>query len=329
MGATFDDIKRAYGPEQLRELAEAEGMVRRGSGQNRSECPGCRNGDARGASIGERGGVGVWNCHRDERHRGSAIDFLALARGLSVAEAAAELERRAGVVSFREPPRPRTASVPKRPPTGEVAEVWARAKPLLDIPDVAQAWRERGVDPAAVEDRDLARALPTGVAMPRWAYGAGTRWSDGLHRLLIPLFDASGHLTSLHARAATAPTGIAKGLSPLGFEVGGLVFADPLARLMLMGQSNDVLTWLLIAEGGPDFLTAASRYSDADESAPAVLGVIAGSWTPTIANRVPSGSRVLLAVHGDPTGDKYASTIASSLSVRCQVRRLDHPKEVA
>jgi hypothetical protein len=165
--------------------------------------------------------------------------------------------------------------------------------------------------------------------LPRWAYGAGARWSDGPHRLLIPLFDAKGQLASLHARAAAAPSGIAKGLSPLGFEVGGLVFADPLARLMLAGQAAEALTWLLVAEGGPDFLTAATSYSDADESAPAVVGVIAGSWTSALAERVPSGSRVMVAVHDDAAGEKYARIIASSLSPRCRVRRLHDPKEVA
>jgi len=328
MGAQFNQIKRAYGRAEIRALAEAEGLVHRGSGHNRTECPGCRNGDPRGVSIGDQNGVGVWNCHRDERHRGSAIDYIALARGIDIPAAARILEERAGVNAghaYPPPPRPpMSPKPPRRPPSAEVADVWERvAKPILDVADVASAWRERGLDPAAIEDRNLARALPQRVALPPWAFGGGLTWSAGTHRLVLPLFDSAGRMASLHARAAIAPAGAPKGLSPGGFEVGGLLFADALAQLMLRYAGNDVHdSWVLIAEGAPDFLTAATQRSDADESAPAVLGVIAGSWTREVAARVPNDSRVLVAVHSDAAGEKYAAGITDSLAGRCRVRRL-------
>src|SRR2546425_6485785 len=85
-GETLDELKRSFGRAELLALAQQEDLWRRGSGTNRSECPGCRNGDPRGASLGEKNGVGVWKCHRDERHRGTVIDFLAFSRGIRIAD---------------------------------------------------------------------------------------------------------------------------------------------------------------------------------------------------------------------------------------------------
>jgi hypothetical protein len=76
---------------------------------------------------------------------------------------------------------------------------------------------------------------------------------------------------------------------------------------------------LVIAEGVPDFLTWPTRYSDRDESAPAVIGVISGSWSDAIAARVPDGLRVAVRTHRDDAGRGYASRICASLSPRCVV----------
>lgn len=79
---------------------------------------------------------------------------------------------------------------------------------------------------------------------------------------------------------------------------------------------------VIVAEGVPDFLTWATRHSDADEDAPAVVGVIAGSWCEEIAARVPTGIPVYVRTHGDAAGFAYAETICSSLARRCRVHRL-------
>jgi hypothetical protein len=282
-------------------------------------------------SLGEREGVGVWKCQRDDSHCGSAVDFLALARGIETMAALAELERLAGIDARapQRPPQRRPAPPPTHPPTAEVAALWGRCLPLGIVPDVADAWAARGINVAMAEDRDLARALPLGVAVPSWAFCAGKRWSAGAHRLVVPMFDAAGRVASLHARAAVAPEGKPKGLSPAGFAIAGLVMADPLARLLLSGapcgdgEPSAVTVkrvGLLVAEGVPDFLTWATHWGDAAENAPAVLSVISGSWSDTLAARVPSGTTVTIATHNDAGGDKYASQIASTLA-RCDVRR--------
>src|SRR5204863_4981903 len=118
MEQRLTDLKRSFGLLELVALADAEDLRHRGSGRNRSECPGCRNGDRRGASIGESNGVGVWKCHRDERHRGTAVDFLSFSRSISFADAIHALERISGTDLLPEPWRAPPA--PSRPPAAEV-----------------------------------------------------------------------------------------------------------------------------------------------------------------------------------------------------------------
>ena len=325
----LEEVKRRFGLNELLDLARLEGLLHRGSGRNRAECPGCRNGDARGASIGERDGIGVWNCHRDERHRGTAIDFLALSRSISVAEAIRELERLVGPLPATAPP-PRARPTPSalRPPAPEVAALWNACRPITLEPDIAAEWAARGLDLSHVEDRKLARALPRGASVPRWAGFGGQGWSGGRHRLIVPMYDACGRLQSVHARAATAPKGVPKGLSPAGFAIAGLVMADPLARLLLSDEplgdgepATDAVRryGLVICEGVPDFLTWATRWGDAAETASAVIGVISGGWTPEIAARVPDGTRVAVRQHADAGGEKYTATVAATLVRRCEV----------
>lgn len=104
--------------------------------------------------------------------------------------------------------------------------------------------------------------------------------------------------------------------------------ADPLARLMPAGApsgdgepSADVVRRcdLIVTEGVPDFLTWATLRGDADEFAPAVIGIISGSWTEEIAARVPSATAVYLRPHADAVGDKYSAQIVKTLVARCLV----------
>ena len=324
-GATdLEALKRAFGVAELHALAAAEGLIHRGSGRNRAECPGCRNGDPRGVSLGESDGIGVWKCQRDEQHRGTAIDFLMLSRSLSIADAVHELQRVAGTQPVRSSPR--AAPAPSRPPLAEVRAVWAACMPVKCDGEISAAWSARGLDLVHVEDRDLARALPRGAMLPDWARCAGEAWSSSSHRLIVPMFDARGQLRSLHARAIAGRT---KGLSPAGHAVGGLVMADPLARLLLAGaRCGDgepaVETvrrcGLVVCEGVPDFLTWATRWGDAADSAPAVIGIISGSWLAEIAADIPDGASVCLRAHADDTGAKYMRAVARTLESRCSVR---------
>lgn len=215
-------------------------------------------------------------------------------------------------------------SQPSRPPANEVSELWASCICVYDDLDLRRALLARAIAPGHVSDRDLARALPTTMRLPPWARLGRRTWADLGNRLVLPMHDATGQMVTLHARRIDGETReTPKGLSPAGHRVGSAVFADPLARLLLRGEN--VPWWsrqtVIISEGGPDFLTAATHYGDGDDQAPAVFGIIAGSFSASIGARVPSGAAVALRTHHDTAGEHYADQILRLLGTRCAVRR--------
>lgn len=244
----------------------------------------------------------------------------------------------------RRPVAPRTASVLRYPPEPEVLALWSLGRPVDEDPDATVWFEGRRIDAAMVAARDLARALPRSAPCPTWARFWGP-WSHGPYRLLVPLWDAGARLRSLHARAlAPVEPGRPKAVSTASLSRSdtdgtrttcrGLVMADQLARQVLCeGTPPD--WWplgrplrLLVCEGEPDWLTWATRWSDGDEAAPAVLGIIgggrSGSWTEDLGARVPTGSRVIVRTDSDPAGEQYARSITRTLD-RCRVlRRRDH-----
>jgi hypothetical protein len=190
---------------------------------------------------------------------------------------------------------------------------------VLDDPEVTTWLRSRRLDAGDVELGDLARALPVDFEVPHWARFRGQPWGALGNRAILPTYGAEGRLASLRARAVRPVTG-PKAIAPAGFEVRGLVLADGLGRQVLAGEARDVHR-VVIAEGEPDFLTWATCRSDADEDAPAVLGIVAGSWAAELAARIVDGAEVTIATHHDRAGDKYAAAIVESLAGRVTLRR--------
>ena len=223
----------------------------------------------------------------------------------------------------REPPE---QGPPPRPPRAEVEALWRLARPVTEDGEVSAYLASRAITPERVELCDLARALPVGARVPRWASCRRIPWSVH-HRMVVRGWGASGAVESLHARAiGESPAGLPKGLWPAAGpgSARGLVLAEGWARQILaMGQRPE--GWcgeLVVAEGVPDFLSWATTCSDADQDAPAVLGLTAGSWTPELSARVPDGTRAILATHSDAAGDRYAATVAATFQGRkVEVRR--------
>jgi hypothetical protein len=130
-------------------------------------------------------------------------------------------------------------------------------------------------------------------------------------------------MVSAHARAIEGTAEATKGLLPAGHSARGLFLADAFALTLL---KQGIPTWwrqpdpprILIAEGGIDFLTVASSFDDS-ESNPAVLGILAGSWSDALAERIPSGCPVVVLTHADNAGAKYRDLIAASVWPRCPV----------
>jgi hypothetical protein len=338
----------------VRRVAHSFGLEQRGR-NGLSPCPACSAVTRHPSRRDKRGAVGVrpdgsgWECFEC----GESGDALHLAswcvlskrrpagaewgdlrsacaeRGLCLSDS-----RNTGPVAqvrTWEPLPAKQEAQPVRPNAAEVAEVWESARSVTEDAEVSAWLASRGLDAGDVEGRNLARALPEGAVLPRWARFQGHSWSRSGHRLIVPMWDASGVLASVHARNVRpdVPPG-SKAASPAGAELRGLVMADALGRRMLEGTALAdglpaselvAVNGLWIMEGVPDFLTRATDYSEAAEAAPAVLSVLSGSWTAAIAERVPNGTVVAIETHLDAAGERYARTIAATLAERCRLKR--------
>lgn len=237
-------------------------------------------------------------------------------------------------------PRPQAPAAPSPParPLPPRAELLAVLNelvvPVTDDPEVSRYLASRGIDAERVAMMRAAFALPAGEKLPRWARSSAGFWSFSGHRLITPLFDATGRVQSVIARRVCEGE-TPKSLFPMGFGRAGLVMACKLGRALLslgtLPIDDEVGTWwaeetprlrVIVVEGDSDFLASVSgplsgvRWSDADEYSPAVLGVESGSWTEEIAARIPDGAHVSIATDADAAGAKYAATVAATFASR-------------
>lgn len=271
---------------------------------------------------------------------GDVLSLIAITRGLDVRAdfraVLGEAARLAGLdlVNLSEQRhRPEAPYQPLTYPNAfEVERLWQSAGAVSED-DAARSYLEgRAIDPGRVDLYDLARVLPAGAWAPSWAWCRGRSWSRS-HRLILPVVDSLGQVRSLRAwhlpgdeKSEEAP----KRTAPAGKATGGLVLACPTGRRMLeLGRAplyfgDDPIT-VVISEGEPDWLTWASRVSDANDDPPALLGVVSGSWSEVFAHRIPDGARVVIRTDDDATGDRYAADIKATLERR-NVRILDRQR---
>ncbi len=300
----------------------------RGS-QGRGPCP-LHGGDNDTAFVVDADSL-TWCCWTRCKYvhgigHGDALDYVRLRHGLGFYEAIDWLRERLGD-AIHDPVTPRPTRDRRMPlPPGRAEALWSVCARVTDDALVAEWIRERfggRVDPARVEDLDLARALSYSVDLPWWAMS----WRDvdrtgadvAQYRLIVPMYDAAGRMESLRARSVRRVPISPKEKAPLGFTSHGLLMADPLARRLLAGDRDaaelvhDAGVW--IAEGLTDFLALACAWGAADV-APAVLGIVNGSWTAEHAARIPDGSTVTIATDADETGEGYAEDVIASLRGR-------------
>jgi 5S rRNA maturation endonuclease (ribonuclease M5) len=226
---------------------------------------------------------------------------------------------------------PSPSTPPPRPPKAQVEALWASCVPVCDDPEVA-AWLESGgFDPTRIEDHDLARALPQSAKLPDWARIRGKKWTYGW-RCLLPAWGASGELESLRARWCRPkeeldglPKNAAAAAGP--GSASGLVVAEGLGlQLLQRGAVPEWWSWaedyeplkVWIVEGETDFLSLATKvWSEASDTAPAILGIWAGAWTDELSARIPLDvGQIVIATDVDEAGEKYAKRIADSLVAR-------------
>ncbi len=216
---------------------------------------------------------------------------------------------------FAPPPPPEPVEDRDYPPADEIRSVWDSAGLVLDDVQVCAYLRGRGFAPEKVELFRLARVIRPDASLPAWARFRGVPWSGTGHRLIMQACDATGRCRSLRAwRISDGES--PKRLPPAGYRASGLILADAAGRFLLGGNP-----WpyskvrVVIAEGEPDWLHWATWYSDAVE-VPAVLGLVSGGWTAEHASRIPDGAEIVLWMHDDASGARYAEHVRASFKGR-------------
>jgi hypothetical protein len=313
-------------------------------------CPACnaerrhtKSGDKRLAADVTPNGRG-WHCYQCEA-KGDALDVVAYRmRGVrfrelgdaardevrawcarewsDVAELLDAAARRAPAPAL--PPLPAPTATPDAPleyPTADALALWDACVPVKDDAEVLRylaaprAEGGRGIVNAASLPPHIARALPPD-ARPAWtthrpdpAAPAAT-WAETGHRLVLPTYDAGGVHRSVLARAIvpTSRKSTVKG------RRSGLVLANGRACGVLRGNplklTSDGERRIIIAEGEIDWLTWVARGGET------VLGIMAGSWTPELAARLPDGALLVVRTDADDAGVQYAQNILDSVRDR-------------
>jgi len=176
------------------------------------------------------------------------------------------------------------------------------------------------IDAGVTDSFDLARALPRDLVLPAWASHKGQPWNVAGCRLILKLYSHEGSLTSLYARALKpVGDGNQKRTYPPVDGAIGFVMANDIGRELLRTAewpSNHDWPTVIIAGGAIDFLDWAASVPS---QAPAVLGIVTGSWTRRIAERIPNGARVIIRAHRNPITGRYAHRVSDHLGERCEV----------
>jgi hypothetical protein len=211
-------------------------------------------------------------------------------------------------------PAPEPLPEPEYPSQDEVRALWAGCVPANTDIDACSLFVSRKIDPDAITELDVARVIPRGLTLPRWATYGARSWVETGHTLIVRAWDARGAFTSVRAWRVTNGT-TPKRLPPAGHKAAELVQANRLAWAMLAGRACPVR--LVVCEGEPDFCVASTTFARAD----AVIGISSGSWTEAFARRVPRGTEVLVSTHADEAGDRYAEHVLETLGDRCPTWR--------
>ena len=264
---------------------------------------------------------------------GDALTLVAVAHGLDVRRDFHEVKRIAAELAGRwdlvaafdrrgrplpSPPQRETMPPAPRssPPAHELAALFAATVDVTSDPEAVAMLEARGFEADWIDDCALARVLPKGATLPRWARFRGRPWTGTGHRLVLPVVDPTGTVRSVRAWRVTEGD-TPKRLPPAGHKASGLVLADEFALAMLRGTFRPAL--VVVLEGESDFLTwTAARVCDAPA---ARLGVVSGSWSDDLAARVPEGADVVVRTDHDAAGERYAREVAASLWGRCRVFR--------
>lgn len=161
---------------------------------------------------------------------------------------------------------------------------------------------------------------------------AGTRTTPvqvGGYGLILPVYDAAGELVSYRRRwTDLSKPNDAKEICARGASAhpNGRVYATRSGVQLLTGDPVAIAraerSGIVIAEGGPDWLTVLQCYADLGNEAPIVFGVWSGSFGgPALWQKLPEAAPVCIATDNDDAGDRYAATVRPFLRSRNVSRR--------
>ena len=202
----------------------------------------------------------------------------------------------------------------------EVLALWDQCRPVTRDNEIAGWLTAARIDPERTEAFDLARALPHDILLPAWAQYKGQPWNVAGCRLILKLYSPEGALMSLFARALKRVDGrvTKKSFPPVDGATGFVMANDVGLDLLRTGDWPPNHDWptVIIAGGAIDFLDWATSVPS---QSPAVLGIVTGSWTRRIAERIPAGARVIVRAHRNPITGRYAHKVSDHLADRCEV----------
>ena len=255
----------------------------------------------------DRRGIERWKCWSGG-HGGTAIDALLVARGGSMADVLAELDRRSGIT----PDLAQARRIPTRNPAIAEGRV-APDRALLDYIAACERilWQPAGrkVLDYLVEERGLApdalRANRVGADLGPVAMRRAAGLPRGGVAAVLPTLDIDGSVTYVQARYLEDVEGRSKYDNPAS-----RIAANPRIGWVAPATVKD-RNHLVVCEGLIDALSAAS----AGMPAVAVLGAtyVDERVVQAIA-RGAAGRQVMLAFDGDPAGRTAGEFMTASLT---------------
>ena len=127
------------------------------------------------------------------------------------------------------------------------------------------------------------------------------------------MYDASGAMVALQARAIAATGEGPKTRNPMGTGVvSGTFFADSSGLEVLRGTYAG--PGLVVVEGLTDYLAAAQLAAELEpRKRPAVFGIMAGSSSALTTVSVKAHCRLIVMTDNDTSGEKYFREVAAAL----------------
>lgn len=311
----------------LVQIAADLGFAVEGRHHLRGACPACNEGarsrhDRRGGALFLTGRNARWRCQRCDAH-GDGVELARLVLSLDWPELRAWFASRGWCEPAADrppPPRVKPRPVPPPPPSQHpspevLRDFWERCVPVGDDPAVVAWLRSRGIDPATVEDRGLARAVP-----PERCRGPWWSWYELSARCVFGLVDESGELATLRGRRVEGdgPKVLALRDAPPA------VLADGTAVAVLRGEQwphEAGVRRVCVCEGEIDWLARNLLLSE-DQSSPAVLGITgSGAWPEWLGAQIPDGWSVEVDAHLDLAGQQLLSRVVAAVGDRCPIAR--------